>query len=237
MSEKQCRVMGLVMLMLLLGAVVVLSREVADYAGQVSGKKVENEPAPKVVLDVGHGGFDPGKVGINGAKEKDVNLQIGRKLEQYLLDNDIEVIMTRREDESLGDGGKENTKVQDMKKRVSIIEETAPDLVVSVHQNSFPQKSIHGAQVFYHNSSSEGKLLAELIQKELVSKVDRENKRQAKGNTNYYLLKKTKVPLVIVECGFLSNSREAELLCEEDYQDRVAYAICMGILKYLSMEE
>lgn len=237
MSEKQCRVLGLVMLMLLLGAVVVLSREVADYAGQVSGKKVENEPAPKVVLDVGHGGFDPGKIGINDAREKEINLQIGLKLEQYLLANDVEVIMTRREDESLGASGKENTKVQDMKKRVSIIEETAPDLAVSIHQNSFPQEDIHGAQVFYHDSSKEGKILAELIQKEFVDKVDRENKRQAKGNTNYYLLKKTKVPLVIVECGFLSNGKEAALLCDEEYQDRVAYAICMGILKYLSMKE
>lgn len=237
MNEKQCRVLGLVMLFLLFASVIVLSRQVADYTREVSGKKIETKEKPKVVIDVGHGGFDPGKVGIDGTREKDVNLQIGQKLEKYLLANDISVIMTRREDVSLGDGTKGNTKVQDMKKRVSVIENEAPDLAVSIHQNSYPEEEIKGAQVFYHSSSSAGKKLAEQVQKELINRVDNENRRQAKGNTNYYLLKKTRVPLVIVECGFLSNAKEAEMLCDDSYQERLAYAICMGILKYLAAGE
>ena len=194
----------------------------------------------RLVLDAGHGGEDGGAVSLTGVPESQINLAITLRMEEILALCGIPTQPLRRQDISLYSKGARSLrekKVSDLHNRVEEIQREENTVLVSIHQNSFPQESIHGAQVFYHNSSSEGKLLAELIQKELVSKVDRENKRQAKGNTNYYLLKKTKVPLVIVECGFLSNSREAELLCEEDYQDRVAYAICMGILKYLSLGE
>ena len=101
-------------------------------------------------------------------------------------------------------------------------------------RNSYPQESIHGAQVFYYNGSTSGQLLAEEIQRQFVEKVDTRNRRQIKANDSYYLLKKTAVPIVIVECGFLSNGAEAEKLCQEDYQEYVAWAIHMGILRYLS---
>ena len=187
-----------------------------------------------MVIDAGHGGSDPGKVGINGALEKDINLSIALIVKQFLEANDVEVVLTRETDEGLYDDNASNKKVQDMKQRVSIIEETAPMVTVSIHQNSYPQEYVHGAQVFYYDTSVEGKKLAEIIQERLVEDIDPQNNRQVKANDSYYLLKKTATPIVIVECGFLSNSEEAAKLCDPLYQEKVAWAIHLGILQYLN---
>ena len=186
-----------------------------------------------VIIDAGHGGIDPGKIGINGTPEKDLNLSIARKVKAYLTAEDITVVMTRDTEDGLYDVNATNKKVQDMKRRIALIEETAPALTVSIHQNSYPEEYVHGAQVFYYSDSREGQLLAEKIQTRLISGVDPENKRQIKENSSYYLLKKTKTPIVIVECGFLSNRAEAQKLCSEEYQDEIAWEICTGILQYL----
>jgi N-acetylmuramoyl-L-alanine amidase len=188
------------------------------------------------VIDAGHGGIDPGKIGINGADEKDVNLQIALLVKEYLEAQDVEVVMTRESEEGLYDEDVSNKKVQDMKRRIAIIDEAAPALTVSIHQNSYPEEYVHGAQVFYYAGSAEGEKLAQLIQESMIKRVDPENHRQVKANDSYYLLKKTATPIVIVECGFLSNSAEAEKLCNEDYQERIAWAIHMGILQYLNGE-
>lgn len=234
LNETQNKALSLAMSIFLLGAMLLLSREAADYAKEVSGSRVlVGQDRPCVVLDAGHGGFDPGKVGINGALEKDVNLQIALLVKQYLEDNDIDVVMTRETDEGLYDAGASNKKVQDMKRRIELIDETKPDITVSIHQNSYPEEYVKGAQVFYYNGSEEGLQLARLVQKQLVEKVDPENKRQIKPNDSYYMLKKTGVPIVIVECGFLSNSDEAQKLCDSSYQQRVAWAVSMGIIQYL----
>lgn len=124
-----------------------------------------------------------------------------------------------------------------MKRRIELIDKTAPQVTVSIHQNSYPEEYVHGAQVFYYTGSKEGQSLADAIQWQLVDKVDPGNKRQVKANDSYYLLKKTGIPIVIVECGFLSNSAEAEKLCTDDYQERVAWAIHMGILQYLNKQD
>lgn len=187
-----------------------------------------------VVVDPGHGGFDPGKVGINEALEKDINLAIAQKVAIYLGSQDIQVIMTREKDEGLAAESEGSQKAADMKARVRMIEEAKPDLAVSIHQNSYTQEYVQGAQVFYYEESEEGKQLAEYIQEQLVHRVDPENGRQVKSDNSYYLLKKTRVPIVIVECGFLSNRQEAEKLVSEEYQDQLAWAIYMGIMNYLN---
>ena len=105
---------------------------------------------------------------------------------------------------------------------------------MSIHQNSYPSAKVHGAQVFYYKDSEQGKRLAALLQDSLREKVDPDNHRQIKENTNYYLLKKTTLPIAIVECGFLSSPEEAEMLTQEEYQDRIAWAVCLGILQYLN---
>lgn len=222
-----------------MGGLLVLSMLVVGRSASknvMSGMTlVKNEKEKKcVVIDAGHGGADPGKVGINGALEKDVNLEIALLVKQYLEADDVKVIMTRETEEGLYDADVSNKKVQDMKRRVEMIDENAPDATVSIHQNSYPEEYVHGAQVFYYNGSVEGQKLAEIIQAQLVEKTDKENKRQVKANDSYYLLKKTSVPIVIVECGFLSNSAEAQKLCDSEYQKQLAWAIHLGIIQYLN---
>lgn len=188
-----------------------------------------------IVLDAGHGGDDPGKIGINGSREKDINLAITLKVKKYLEANDIRVVLTREDEEGLYDPGTPNKKVQDMKRRIAIIEETRPLVTVSIHQNSYTEEYVNGAQVFYHKDSKAGENLATLLQESLRERLNPSNHRRMKANDSYYLLKKTQTPTVIVECGFLSNSREAELLSSEEYQDKVAWAVFMGIMQFVNI--
>ena len=188
---------------------------------------------PCIVLDPGHGGFDPGKVGINDAPEKEVNLEVAKLVRDFLEASGVKVVMTREEDQALCESGQDNMKVRDLKQRIAVIEGADPCAAVSIHQNSYPKEYVHGAQVFYYVNSVEGKKLAETLQSRLAKELDPENNRQVKDNNSYYLLKKTKVPLVIVECGFLSNWEEAEKLCTAEYQESVAWAVYLGIMDYL----
>lgn len=236
-KKRRDRLLSAALTLLLLASLAYLGREAAAYVAGTNVEAQEERERRRVVIDAGHGGDDPGKVGINGANEKDVNLEIARLVKQYLEMSDVEVVMTRESDEGLNDADAPNKKVQDMKRRIALIEEEAPALTVSIHQNSYPEEYVHGAQVFFYTGSKEGQELAQSIQDQLVAKVDPENKRQVKANDSYYLLKKTGTPIVIVECGFLSNSVEAEKLCTEVYQKRVAWAIHIGVLRYLNARE
>ena len=204
---------------------------------QTSSDQIISKKKPCVVIDAGHGGKDPGKVAINGALEKDINLEIAIKLQQFLELEDVEVVLTRESDAGLYDENASNKKVQDMKRRVEIIEQVSPVLTVSIHQNSYHEEYVHGAQTFYYENSEQSKDLAEKIQQMLLNDVDKENKRVAKSNDSYYLLKKTSSPIVIVECGFLSNSEEAQKLESEYYQEKVAWAIHLGILQYINSQK
>lgn len=183
-----------------------------------------------VVVDSGHGGGDPGKIGVNDALEKDINLAIGEKLKEALEKENIKVVLTRETDEMLA-----GSKSEDMKERVKIMNDTKPVLVVSVHQNSYVTEQESGAQVFYYSGSEKGKALALDLQENL-KKLDAENRREAKENDTYYLLRHTEIPTVIVECGFLSNWEEAQKLITEEYQQELAQAICDGILQYIGEE-
>ena len=124
-----------------------------------------------IVIDTGLGGFDPGKVGVNQTLEKDVNLAISEKLNQKLAASGYTVYMTRVSDEALCRGDESSKKRADMQNRVALIEEKKPDLVVSIHQNSF-SASTKGAQVFYHKSSEKGKRLAGILQQSIKEKAD-----------------------------------------------------------------
>lgn len=206
----------------------------AEGGGELTGTEKNTESGEKktdgafVILDAGHGGFDPGKIGINGALEKDINLVISQKIKKKLEEQGIRVVMTRETEDAVAD-----TKVEDLKARVTKINESDPAIAVSIHQNSYSQESIHGAQVFFYTHSKGGEQAAKMLQ-EAMFEVDSDNTRQAKANDTYYLLKKTKGTTVIVECGFLSNQNEANLLVTEEYQDKMAEAVVKGIQKYLS---
>lgn len=187
-----------------------------------------------VVIDAGHGGFDSGKVGIDGTLEKDINLQIANRLKRTLEAADVKVLMVRTEDIGLYDSNSSNKKRQDMKTRATMMNEAEADCIVSIHQNSYPEEAIDGAQVFYYTDSDQGKNLASLIQKELITGVDPSNHRTEKSNSSYYLLKEVLAPIVIVECGFLSNREESKKLVDDAYQQKLAWAIHLGVLQYLN---
>ena len=232
-KETKSKLLSLAVGVLAAFSMIYTAEKIGDVY-TMGGAALVSEDTYVVVVDAGHGGFDPGKVGINGAEEKDINLAIAEKLAEYLRAGDVKVVMTREDGEGLYDPDSDNKKVQDMKRRVEIMESARPDLTVSIHQNSYPEEYVHGAQVFFHRDSEEGKALADLIQKQFVAQVDPENNRQIKANDSYYLLKKTAMPIVIVECGFLSNYGEAEKLVTEEYQYQVAWAIYMGVVQYLN---
>lgn len=188
--------------------------------------------SPTIIIDAGHGGRDPGKVGSLGTLEKDINLQISFILKDILEAQDIHAIMTRDTDKDLSKTT-DNFKVSDMKERVALIQENNAALVISIHQNSYTTPEVYGAQCFYHTNSSEGKQLASIIQNQIIISTNQTKIRPIKGNNDYYLLKHSPVPTVIVECGFLSNPEEEKLLLTEDYQRKMAWAIHLGILQYL----
>lgn len=193
---------------------------------------------PVVVLDAGHGGPDPGKVGVNGVLEKDINLSIALRVKSLLEQNEVVVVMTREEDKDLASETASSRKNEDLRARATLVRESQPVMLVSIHQNSFPEAEVDGAQVFYYSGSEEGKRLGKILQEQIRREIDDGNHRIAKANKEYYLLKKASCPAVIVECGFLSNVAEAELLATEEYQEKLAFAIHLGILEYLNtMEE
>lgn len=222
----------LLMSVIILICACILARTSAVY---VTGRQVENQKNC-IVVDVGHGGFDSGKVGVNGELEKDINLQVALKLRDTLKAKGMEVIMTREDDQGLYDENASNKKAQDLQRRCELINKEKPLIAVSIHQNSYTSPQIKGAQVFYYTTSKESQALAETVQKTLIEQVDPENHREAKANDSYYLLKKTEPPIIIVECGFLSNPEEAEKLTDDAYQQNIVDAVCLGIFKYLGKD-
>ena len=201
-------------------------------------KNIINNTSPQftVVIDPGHGGRDPGKVGTMGTLEKDINLQISLFLKEMLESQDIKVIMTRTEDQDLSNTST-NFKISDIKKRVALIKESAADLVISIHQNSYTVPDVYGAQCFYCTNSTEGEKLASLIQKQIIASTNQTKIRDIKSNNDYYLLKHSPVPTIIAECGFLSNPQEERTLLSEDYQRKMAWAIHLGILQYFHLTD
>jgi len=229
--EKRSRMLGVGMAVLVLAAACYFAR--GDFWKMAAGM-ARRDHSRVIIIDAGHGGNDPGKIGVDGVLEKDLNLVMAKKLKVLLEQQDMEVLLTREEDQGLYDQNASNKKVQDMKRRCAFINEGQPACVISIHQNSYHEESIHGAQVFYYGTSKESQELAERIQEELVNFVEPQNHRQAKGNDTYYLLKKTQAPICIVECGFLSNWEESKKLQDENYQNKLAWAISMGTLRFLN---
>lgn len=228
------RKLEILMTVVLLLAACLFAKEGVVVVGNLNFRAATTRPC--IVIDAGHGGNDPGKVGINGMEEKVLNLEIAFRLKRLLESEGIQVVLTREDDNGLYSMKSTNMKIEDMHKRCEIITDAMPLFTVSIHQNSYPEEYVKGAQTFYYGKSPEGKELAESIQASMIERLDKENHRQAKANESYYLLKKTPTPTVIVECGFLSNAQEAELLTTEEYQEQAAWAIHMGIMQYLSRE-
>jgi len=229
--KQNHKIMNCLMVALLFVSMVLIAKEAAEF---VTSQKTAGPNPNLVVIDAGHGADDGGKVGINGAVEKDINLIIALRVKELLDAQGVDVVMTRENDAGLYPKTGDNRKIRDMQKRVELINKERPALTVSIHQNSYTEESISGAQTFYMTGSEEGKRAAEILQEQMITTLEPEKERQAKENGSYYMLKHVDGPIVIAECGFLSNAKEAELLCDEEYQEKVAWAIHLGILRYLN---
>ncbi len=192
---------------------------------------------PVIVLDAGHGGIDSGCVSVNGAEEKEINLNILLKLREMCRTAGFEVVVTRDTDKSIHDTsvtGLGNQKKSDMENRLKIINTYENAVFVSIHQNQFTDPQFYGAQMFYSAESEEGAKLASIMQNSFVTHLQPENKRETKPvGDELYLIHFAKCPSVMVECGFLSNPDEAALLESDEYQSKVAFTIFAGICEYI----
>ncbi len=194
------------------------------------------DPAPVIIIDAGHGGFDGGAVGVGGVIEKDINLAVAQKLETMLKFAGYDTVMTRDEDEALGggSGSTHDKKVADIKYRLNMLEMTPDALFVSIHQNIFGGRAI-GTQVFYGPENAESEVLAKILQTNFKALLQPENERQIKRATDdIYILYHATKPAVLVECGFISNSAEAEKLGTAEYQEQLCFVIMSGLAEHMA---
>lgn len=190
-----------------------------------------------VVIDAGHGGEDGGASSRSGVLESTINLEIAKRIEDLLHFAGVRTQMIRTQDISVcTEGGSiQQKKVSDLKNRVQMVERTPNALLLSIHQNYFPEAKYHGAQVFYAKTPG-SEALAALLQQTLRTCVDPENHRREKPAEAVYLMEKVSCTAVLVECGFLSNEPEAEKLTQAQYQKQLTGAICSALCSYLETE-
>lgn len=188
-----------------------------------------------IVVDPGHGGIDPGSIGYKTkVKESELNLKFSLMLAEKLRAVGIRVIMTRTDDSSLASGltGKAFKK-EDMRLRKEMINKLRPNMVVSVHMNSYTNHVLRGAKVFYDKTSEISRGIAESIQNQFAENLEASNNVASVGD--YYMLKCTESPSIICECGFLSNARDEQLLLDEKYQEKIVNSIFVGIINFLNI--
>ena len=188
-----------------------------------------------VVIDAGHGIPDEGAEVGDGTTEAQTNLKIALKLQSLLEQSGCTVILTRSDENGIYDLDSKTLKqkkISDIRNRVKIGNESSADIFVSIHLNKIPQEQYDGWQTFYNKNSEQGQKLAKLIQANLNEAIQKENKRVAAKIENIYIINNVEIPTTIVECGFLSNPQEKELLLTDSYQNRLAWGIYNGIIDY-----
>lgn len=196
---------------------------------------------PTVIIDAGHGGPDGGTSSSDGTLEKDINLEIAVDLNDILQSLGVKTVMIRTDDVSIHDDSAKTIrqkKISDIHNRLKIIEQTPDSVFVSIHQNHYRVEKYYGTQVFYSKNNALSESLAECIQSSVVGFVQPENTRAIKrSGTDIYLLYHAASPAVMVECGFLSNDVELKKLKSNEYRQKIAFAIAIGILDYYNITE
>lgn len=230
-----------------LGAVSAILLAVALFffaAGQIKSGTMASSArpdSPVIVIDPGHGGMDGGAIGHGGTVEKDINLAVSLQLRDLLAVSGFRVVMIRDSDVSIYDEGTQgvrNQKKSDMHNRLKIMEDIPGAMVISVHQNQFEQSKYAGAQMFYGKKNPLSQQLAGNIQSSFQRLLQPDNKREIKpGGKDLYLLWQCENPIVLVECGFISNPEECQRLCDPDYQGQVALAILAGLLDTMAAQD
>ena len=223
----------IVMITVITACFVVMA--LVNEQNSVDVSNLEDESSDNIiVLDAGHGGEDGGAVSSSGVVESDINLQFTEKLKDILSLNGYKIVMTREDNSDLADKYIETIsgrKKSDMHRRLDIYNSHIQNVAISIHQNIFPADSCKGTQVFYSTQTQSGKVLADNITDTVKKYLQPENQRLSKPTSgSIFLLDNAKIPAVIVECGFLSNSEELKQLCDQDYQKKFSYCVFLGLL-------
>lgn len=223
----------------MLGAAMLAASLALCIGGRSAVQAVmHHDSARTLVIDAGHGGFDGGAVGSSGTTEQDINLSIAQRVQALAGFFGVRTALTRADENALDYDSSRSireNKVADIRAREQIVRETSDPVFVSIHLNKFSDAQYRGAQVFYSPNHAGSKTLAELLQASLADGCDPANTRQAKRAENtIYLMNQLECPAVIVECGFLSNPAEEQLLNDTGYHKKIAASIVTGYLRYES---
>lgn len=233
MKNNSTRIISIILSLILLFTSFVLIVSKNKFTEQAFSFSPEDSV---IIIDAGHGGEDGGAVAPDNSLEKDYNLDIALKLEAILKLYGFNVIMTRTEDTMTCDNNlktQRQKKVSDIRNRFSIIQKYDNGVFVSIHQNKFSDSNQKGSQVFYSPNNLKSKTLADCIQKSIADNLQKDNKRLTKkSGTEIYLLYHSKIPSVLVECGFLSNANDLKFLKDDGYRKMIAVLIADGIIEY-----
>ena len=227
---KPLKIIALILIFAVLSTDIVKGLDASDY------ESTSAEIGPVIIIDAGHGGEDPGAIGINGIYEKDVNLDIALTIGEELKAKGYTVVYTRTEDKMLylpEENIKGMRKISDLKNRCKIGAENDNALFVSIHMNSFESSKYSGLQVYYSDNDQESYSLAHSVQNSVKTNLQPDNNRVVKSGKNIYILKHLVNTSILVECGFLTNVDECAKLCDKDYQKKLASFIASGIADYL----
>lgn len=216
---------------------IIVTNSVASFAyAEENNNSADTPPSINytIVVDPGHGGIDPGSIGYKTkVKESELNLKLSLMLAEKLRAVGIRVIMTRTDDNSLAQGSGKDFKKRDMKMRKDMIDKLRPNMVISVHMNSYTNHTLRGAKAFYDKTSDISRQIAESIQSQFAQNLEASNNVASVGD--YYMLKCTASPSIIAECGFLSNERDEQLLLDEGYQEKIVECLFKGIINFLNI--
>lgn len=227
MNTKKLLILAILIVVLIIGIYTINNNKetIQIVSLPVSGKTI--------VLDAGHGQPDSGAENSTGITEESINLKITKKVQSLLEQSGCKVVLTRSDENGIYDLASKTLrekKVSDIKNRVKIGNESSADAFISIHLNKIEQSQYYGWQTFFKTNNEKSEQLAKSIQQELNSSIQRENKREALKITGKYIIEHVEIPITIVECGFLSNPKEAELLQQDEYQNKLAWGIYNGIM-------
>lgn len=217
---------------------IINMRRLPNQVAKVNALPITNKV---IVVDAGHGLPDEGAIGFNGTTEQAINLSISMKLQKLIEQSGATVILTRSDENgiySLDSKSIRNKKVSDIKNRVEIGNNSNADIFISIHLNKYPPSEIYrGWQTFYQKGNENSKELSNIIQNNLNKNIEFKNNRTPMSITDIYIMDHLQIPAVIIECGFLSNPEESNLLKTDEYQDKLAWGIYTGLQEFFTKEE
>ena len=223
-------------------AIIILLATVIGVVTRVYGEDLILQSADAVpyekiiIIDAGHGGEDPGAVGVDGSLEKDINLEIALQIGKMLEAEDFIVVYTRTDDRLLyteEENIKGIRKISDLKNRCKVAERYPESMFISIHMNSFGSEKYSGLQVYYSENNEQSRALADSIQNNVREDLQTNNNRVIKAGKDMYILENIQNNAVLIECGFLTNKEECKKLSEKEYQKQLSFSIVCGIIEYM----